>query len=201
MINRKFFIALNLFIGLSMALAGEIELMKPAPDFSLAGADGKTYRLSDYRGQYVVLEWVNYGCPFVKKHYNSGNMQRLQKKYTAKGVVWFSICSSSKGKQGHFEAARINELKKEKGAAYTAYLIDESGDVGRLYEAKTTPHMFIIDPKGILLYAGAIDDKKSTRLADVETATNYVQQILESALAGKEFEPKMTTPYGCSVKY
>ena len=184
-----------------MAGAKEIKLGAPAPDFTLKGADGKEYTLSDFKGKIVVLEWVNYGCPFVKKHYKTGNMQALQKKYTEQGVIWFSICSSAPGKQGHYPPQKIKELKKEKGAHYTAYLIDEQGIVGRQYGATTTPHMFIIDTKGNLVYAGAIDDQPSTKTATVKIAKNFVAETLDKMLSGKTVKPFMTTPYGCSVKY
>jgi len=191
-----------LLIALAGALlAADAKVGKPAPDFTLVDSHGKKHSLSDYKGKFVVLEWVNFGCPFVRKHYNSGNMQKLQKTYTKKGVVWLSICSSAKGKQGHFEPGKINAMLKEKGAAQTAYLIDEDGTMGKMYGAKTTPHMFIIDPKGILLYAGGIDDKPSTKLKDIDGAFNYVQAALDSALAGKPVKIKTARPYGCSVKY
>jgi peroxiredoxin len=177
------------------------EIGKPAPDFSLPGTDGKTYTLSSYKGKYVVLEWTNFDCPFVHKQYDSGNMQRLQETYTAKGVVWLRICSSAEGKQGHYAADAVAErIAKEKSKA-TAYLFDESGKAGRAYGAKTTPHMFVIDPQGTLIYAGAIDDKPSTKQEDVKTATNYVAAALDAAMAGKPVEVKTSTPYGCSVKY
>ncbi len=192
---------LLLFILAAGLMAGEAKLSEEAPDFTLKDAKGNTHSLSDFEGKWVVLEWVNYGCPFVAKHYDSGNMQKLQKEYTEKGVVWLSVCSSAPGKQGHFESDKIRELKKEKAARYTAYLIDEDGKVGKMYDAKTTPHMYIITPGGKLVYMGAIDDKPSTKLKDVETAENYVTEILDAALAGKEFENKITTAYGCSVKY
>ncbi len=195
-----FTIALMALVAINLQ-AAEIRLGEPAPDFSLKDANGKTHRLSDYRGKIVVLEWVNYGCPFVKKHYKSGNMQALQKKYTQQGVVWLSICSSAKNKQGYYEPAEIKKKKKELKAFYTAYLIDEDGTVGHLYGAKTTPHMFIIDKQGKLIYAGAIDDKPSTRQKDIKTAHNYVADVLDRLLAGKPVKPFMTTAYGCSVKY
>ncbi|WP_456407607.1 thioredoxin family protein [Caldithrix abyssi] len=181
--------------------AGEIKLGAPAPDFTLKDAEGKAHQLSDYRGKIVVLEWVNYGCPFVKKFYNSGTMQALQKKYTEKGVVWLSICSSAPGKQGHYAPEKIRELKKEKGAFYTAYLIDEEGTVGRLYGAKTTPHMFIIDPDGNLVYAGAIDDQPSSKQSSLKNARNYLSETLDKMLQNQPVKPFMTKPYGCSVKY
>ncbi len=194
-------IVTGVFLLFLLLQAGEIKLGAPAPDFSLTDANGKVHKLSDYRGKIVVLEWINYGCPFVKKHYKTGNMQALQQKYTQQGVIWLAICSSAPGKQGHYKPAEIVELKKEKKAHYTAYLIDESGKVGRLYGAKTTPHMFVIDAKGNLVYAGAIDDQPSTKTKTVKIAKNYVAQVLDKLLAGESFKPFMTTPYGCSVKY
>jgi peroxiredoxin len=177
------------------------ELDKKAPDFSLAGADGKTYKLSDYKGKYVVLEWVNFDCPFVKKHYGSGNMQALQKRYTEKGVVWLTICSSAAGKQGYYEPAQIKAMTAERKTVSTAYLCDVEGTVGRAYGAKTTPHMFVINPEGVLVYAGAIDDKPSTSQDDIKGATNYVQASLDGAMAGEAIAVKSTPSYGCSVKY
>lgn len=174
---------------------------KPAPDFSLTGIDGKTYKLSDYKGKYVVLEWNNPDCPFVKKHYNSGNMQALQKKYTDEGVVWLTICSSAKGKQGYYEPAALVDMTKEKKCASTAYLRDPAGTVGREYGAKTTPHMFVINPEGALIYAGAIDDKPSVDPKDIKSATNYVAACLNESMAGKPVATSSTTSYGCSVKY
>lgn len=176
-------------------------LDKPAPDFTLTGIDGSQYTLSDYRGKYVVLEWNNPDCPFVRKHYNSGNMQALQKAYRAKDVVWLTINSSAEGKQGYYEPSKLRKRTSEWKWAATAYLRDPSGKVGRMYDAKTTPDMYVIDPAGTLIYAGAIDDKPSTRLSDVDGATNYVRACLDAAMAGKPVATKSTTPYGCSVKY
>ena len=174
---------------------------QPAPAFTLADSHGARHSLSDLQGKLVVLEWVNFECPFVGKHYGSGNMQKLQKTYTGQGVVWLSINSSAEGKQGNFAAEKINALMKEKGAAPTAYLIDTEGAVGRAYGAKTTPHMYVIDPKGTLIYAGGIDDTPSTDQADVATAKNFVRAALDEALAGKPVTMATSTPYGCSVKY
>ena len=174
---------------------------QPAPDFTLVDSNGAKHSLSDLKGKIVVLEWVNFECPFVGKHYGSGNMQKLQKAYTGKGVVWLSINSSADGKQGYFPPDKINALMKEKGAAPTAYLIDADGAVGRAYGAKTTPHMYVIDAKGSLIYAGGIDDTPSTDQADVATAKNFVRAALDEALAGKPVTTASSTPYGCSVKY
>ena len=172
-----------------------------APTFQLMGSDGKTHDLSEYRGKYVVLEWLNHGCPFVKKHYNSGNMQRLQKEYTEKGVVWLSVITSGPGKQGYQTADEANVTVKEKGAAPTAVLFDGSGDVGRSYGARTTPHMYVINPEGVLIYNGAIDDRKSAEVADVEGAHNYVAAALNEAMSGQKVSVATTQPYGCGVKY
>lgn len=174
---------------------------KAAPDFKAVDTYGKTHALSQYRGKWVVLEWVNHGCPYVKKHYNGKAMQALQKKYTDKGLVWLSIVSSAPGKQGHHSNDDANELTKEKGAAPTALLVDEAGTVGRLYDARTTPHMFVIDPQGTLLYMGGIDDKPSTRAKDLEVARPHVDIALQEAMAGKPVSVPATQPYGCNVKY
>jgi peroxiredoxin len=184
--------------GLGIA---EVEVGKASPNFSLPDTKGKTHSLADLKGKYVVLEWYQPDCPFVRKHYNSGNMQALQKEYTAKGVVWLSIDSSAPGEEGNYPAAKLNEFAAKDGAARTALLLDPDGKVGRLYGAKTTPDMYIIDPNGNLVYRGAIDSKRSTDLDDVKTATNYVRAALEAALAGKPVSPTATQPYGCSVKY
>lgn len=184
--------------GLSFA---ETEVGKAAPNFSLPDTNGKTWGLSDLKGKYVVLEWYQPDCPFVRKHYRSGNMQGLQKEYTAKGVTWLTIDSSAPGQEGNYPAAKLNEIAAQDGSARTALLLDPAGEVGRMYGAKTTPDMYIIDPKGILVYKGAIDNKRSTDLADVKTATNYVQVALDAAMAGKTVSTTATQPYGCSVKY
>jgi peroxiredoxin len=172
-----------------------------APGFTLTDANDKTHSLSDFAGKYVVLEWVNYGCPFVKKHYNSGNMQKLQAYAAEKEVVWLTICSSAPEKQGYFEGEHLLEEIKAHESKAAAYLIDADGTVGQLYEAKTTPNMYIIDPKGVLIYAGAIDDKPTVDPADIPSSVNYVTATLEAAMAGKEVAVKATQPYGCSVKY
>lgn len=174
-----------------------------APDFTLPASEGGQITLSDYRGKYVVLEWLNHGCPFVKKHYDMDyqNMQALQREFTQEGVVWLSIISSAEGKQGFMTAEEANEAVREKKASPTAVLLDSSGKVGRLYGAKTTPHMFIIDPGGMLIYQGAIDDQSSFRTATLKKANNYVRLALNEAMAGKPVSRPVTTPYGCSVKY
>ena len=181
--------------------AGAPDVGKPAPGFTLPDSDGKQHALADYRGSYVVLEWTNHECPFVRKHYNSGNMQKLQKEATAEGVVWLSVISSAPGTQGHVSPAEANELTRERDAAPSAVLMDPEGTVGKAYGARTTPHMYIIDPQGTLIYMGGIDDKPSTRLSDVETATNYVRVALAEVKDGKPVSDAVTRPYGCSVKY
>ncbi len=173
---------------------------KPAPAFSLRDTDGKTVRLDSFKGKVVVLEWTNYGCPFVKKHYGSGNMQALQKKYMDQGVVWLSICSSAKGKQGNMSESEAKAAVAETGAG-SRYLLDPKGSVGKSYGAKTTPHMFVIDASGKVVYAGAIDDKPSTDPADVPKAKNYVADAVDAVLGGQPIEVAATPSYGCSVKY
>ena len=172
-----------------------------APSFTLTDTKGKQHNLADYKGRHVVLEWVNLGCPYVKKHYESGNMQATQKKAVEKGVVWLSICSSAKWKQGHLSAADWNEEMAERRMASTAVLIDESGEAGRAYGAKTTPHMYIVDPDGVLIYQGAIDDKPTTKKESLQGARNHVLAALDEALNGKPVTIARTQPYGCSVKY
>jgi hypothetical protein len=186
---------------LSSEAASPASVGEAAPDFSLKDASGQTHTLSALKGKYVVLEWVNFGCPFVRKHYESGNMPSLQKAYTAKNVVWLSVCSSAPGKQGFFEgkelAAEISHMK----ASPSAYLLDPDGTVGRLYAAKSTPTMFVIDPHGTIIYGGAIDNMPSTNVDDVPRARNYVKEALDLALAGKSVEVTSSRAYGCSVKY
>lgn len=174
---------------------------KPAPAFTLTDATGAEHSLTEYSGKYVVLEWINFQCPFVRKHYDSGNMQQLQETYTGKGLVWLTICSSAEGKQGYYEGDALTDMIEQNKSKATAYLVDADGAVGRLYEAKTTPDMYVISPDGVLLYAGAIDDKPSTRQSSLEGATNYVVDALDAAMAGEEVKTKSTKSYGCSVKY
>jgi peroxiredoxin len=194
----------------ALALAGllwggrawAVKIGDPAPDFKLTDTDGKARTLKDFKGKYVVLEWTNKDCPFVKKHYNSQNMQNLQNEYTGKGVVWLSIISSKKGKQGFVSAKEANaKMKEQWKAAPTAILLDPKGKVGRLYDAKTTPDMFVINPAGLLIYSGAIDDHATTDPADLAAAKNYVRAALDADMAGKPVQDPLTKPYGCSVKY
>jgi peroxiredoxin len=172
-----------------------------APSFTLTDTDGDAHSLSDYEGKYVVLEWLNFGCPFVGKHYGSGNMQQLQETYRDKGVVWLSIVSSAEGKQGYYPPNEMQAQKKKHNGNMNAILMDTSGEVGKMYGATVTPHMYIINPEGELIYKGGIDDKPTTDEADIEGATNYVRLALDQALNGEEVEIKRAQPYGCSVKY
>ena len=174
---------------------------QPAPDFTLVDSQGQKHTLSSLKGNTVVLEWINYDCPFVQKHYRSGNMPKLQKEYIGKGVVWLAVNSSSVGKQGHFAPAEIQARSQKEGFAASAYLIDTDGTVGRAYGAKTTPHIYVIDAKGTLVYAGGIDDKPSTDVADIATAKNFARAALDETLAGKAVTTTSSQPYGCSVKY
>ena len=164
----------------------EAEIGVAAPLFSLPGTDNETYSLEAFQGKFVVLEWLNFGCPYVKRHYNSGNMPELQNEYTDKNVVWLSIVSSAPGKQGYYEAAEMNAQNENFAGQQTAILLDPSGDVGRMYGAKTTPHMYIIDPEGKLIYKGGIDDQPRARESETKNANNYVRAALEQAMNGEE---------------
>ena len=192
-------------LGLSMITASLAfaapSVGQPAPDFSTTGSNGKTYRLSDYKGKFVVLEWYNKDCPFIHKHYDGGNMQGLQDTYGKKGVVWFEVASNAPGKEGYMTAAEAQANRQKVGTKADATLLDPDQAVAKLYEAKTTPHMFIIDPKGVLIYQGAIDDHNSTDAEDIPKSKNYVAAALDEALAGKPVAVSSTHPYGCSVKY
>ena len=173
----------------------------PAPEFTLPDTYGNERALADYRGEWVVLEWLNYGCPYVRKHYDSQNMQDLQARYGEKGVKWLAIVSSAPGKQGYYEPDAMNAMNEKKGQRALAVLLDPDGTVGRMYNAQTTPQMVIIDPEGTLLYNGAIDDRPSSRPASLEGAHNYLAAGLDEAMAGQPVSVPTTKPYGCSVKY
>lgn len=190
--------ALALAVALPVSAA---KVNEAAPDFSVADSNGKTHKLSDFKGKWVVLEWHNQGCPYVKKHYNSGNMQKLQKEWTAKGVVWLTVISSAQGQQGYVTPAQANAYVAEQKAAPTAVLLDAAGTMGMAYGAKTTPQMYVISPDGKLLYNGAIDDKPTSDVSDVPTASNFLNAALNEAMAGKAVSMPTTKPYGCSVKY
>lgn len=182
-------------------LRADLKTGEPAPDFTLTDIHGAAQALSSFKGKTVVLEWTNYQCPFVVKHYGSGNMQNLQKSYTGQGVIWLSINSSAEGKQGHFTPEKWKAELAGNKAAPTAVLLDPDGKVGKTYGAQTTPHMYIIDPQGNLIYEGAIDDKASTEAGDIASSKNYVQAALDESLAGKPVSVSSTKAYGCSVKY
>ncbi|MGZ3650973.1 MAG: thioredoxin family protein [Bdellovibrionota bacterium] len=178
-----------------------LESGSAAPDFIAAASDGKNVKLSDYKGKTVVLEWLNYGCPFVRKHYNGKNMQALQADYTKKGVVWLSVISSAEGKEGYSTPKQAEADRKAHDSHATAILLDAKGEVGKLYGAQSTPHMFVIDKAGKLAYQGAIDDKPSTELATLKGAHNYVRDALDAVLAGRAPATAQTKSYGCGVKY
>lgn len=173
----------------------------PAPGFTATGSDGKTYNLADYRGKFVVLEWHNNGCPYTRKHYESGNMQRLQKEWTSKGVAWFTVISSAPGTQGYMTAEQENAYMSKMHATPTAALLDPNGDLGHMYDAKTTPHMIVINPQGQIIYDGAIDDHPTPEQSDIASSKNFVELALQEATSGKPVETATTRPYGCSVKY
>jgi peroxiredoxin len=185
---------------LASAHAATAAVGQKAPDFSATDTSGKTRKLSDHAGKLVVLEWTNPGCPFVRKHY-SGNMQGLQKEFAARGVVWLAINSTETASSDYLAPAQLAGWMREQQAAPTATLMDVSGQIGQLYGAKTTPHMYIVGTQGQLLYAGAIDSMASARADDIKTATNYVRQGLNEALAGKALSVASSRAYGCSIKY
>lgn len=172
-----------------------------APNFTATDSHGQTHSLNEYRGKYVVLEWHNHDCPYTRKHYVSGNMEALQREWTAKGVVWFTVISSAPGQQGYMTDAEENEYLEKMHADPTAVLIDPQGKLGRLFGAKTTPEMYVIDPEGKLIYEGAIDNRPTTDVSDINGADNYLSDALTEAMAGKPVEHPYTRSYGCSVKY
>jgi len=172
-----------------------------APDFSLTDSKGKTQTVSQYKGKYVVLEWFNPDCPFVKKHYGSGNMQKIQGEFTGKGVVWLTIDSSAPGLEGNLTAEQAEKKMTEWKTKQTALVLDPDGKAGRTYGAKNTPHMFVINPEGKIVYEGAIDSKPSSNASDIAGSTNYVKIALDESMAGKTVSNANTKPYGCSVKY
>ena len=195
-------------VGVLMAVlaawGGVVRALPPgevAPEFKGVDSNGVTHSLSEYRGKYVVLEWANRGCPYEQKHYQSGNMESLQKEWTAKGVVWLSILSDPPGEQGYVTPAEENDYLKTMHAAPTAALLDPKGAIGHLYNAKTTPHMFVIDPAGKIVYQGALDDKPTPDPASLKGADNYVSDALTAAMVGKPVAVAVTKPYGCAVHY
>ena len=193
-----------LLVGSMMAAGAALAaatLGQPAPGFTAVDTSGKTVRLADFKGRHVVLEWVNPECPFVRKHYGSANMQRTQREAAAQGVVWLAVNSTAPGHVDFKAPAAMAQWMQAQGAAATATLMDGDGQVGRAYGARTTPHLYVVDPQGVLIYAGAIDNRPSSNPADVAGATNHVRAALGEALAGKPVSQPATRPYGCSVKY
>ncbi|MBC7650069.1 MAG: redoxin domain-containing protein [Vitreoscilla sp.] len=201
-INRRVFsssVVLSALVA-GTAQAASAVVGRAAPDFTGTDALGKTHKLSDFKGKHVVLEWTNPNCPFVVKHYG-GNMQALQAEFTRKGVVWLSVNSSNKQSRDYLAPAKLTTWQLEKKASASAMLMDDSGDIGLLYNAKTTPHMYIVNPQGVLIYAGAIDSVASANSEDIKSATNYVRQGLNEPLGGKAISVAATRPYGCFLKY
>ena len=191
----------TLLFAMATTAGAALKIGEPAPGFTGIDTSGKSHALSDFRGKPVVLEWTNHDCPYVRKHYSSGNMQRQQQAATGQGVVWLSIISSAPGKQGHVTPAQADALTAERNAAPSAVILDEKGEIGRLYEAKTTPHMYIIDADGKLAYMGGIDSIASANPADIGKATQYVPAALAQVMSGEPVASSVTRPYGCSVKY
>lgn len=190
--------------GVARALPAEAAAAKvgePAPAFTSTNTSGATASLADYKGKLVILEWTNHDCPYVRKHYDTGNMQTLQREATGAGVVWLTIISSAPGEQGYVKPAQADELTASRKAAPTAVLLDPKGEVGKMYGATNTPHMYVVDKAGLLVYAGAIDDKPTTRRGDVSGANNYVRAALQSVSAGQPVKTPVTRAYGCTVKY
>jgi peroxiredoxin len=193
-------------LALSLGLAAQPaaarpQIGQPAPGFAVADTAGRTWTLADAAGKRLILEWTNHDCPYVKKHYGSGNLQALQQEATAQGWLWLSVISSAPGKQGHVTPAEADRLTRERQAAPTAVLLDTDGAMGRAYGAQTTPHLFAIDTDGRLIYMGGIDDRATTDQADIATATNYIRAALTDLAAGRPVSTPLTRPYGCSVKY
>lgn len=191
----------GLISSFSIAAHAAVNVGEPAPDFTGTDTKGVAHTLSDYRGKTVVLEWTNHDCPYVRKHYGSGNMQAQQKAATADGIVWLSIISSAPGNQGHVRPAEADALSASRNASPTSIILDERGDIGRLYDAKTTPHMYIIDKQGTLVYKGGIDSMPTMNPDDIQNAKQYVSVALDELNAGKPITDAVTRPYGCSVKY
>jgi len=179
---------------------GKVTVGAAAPAFATMDSNGKSLSLADLKGKYVVLEWCNFGCPYVQKHYNSGNMQALQKKYTDKGIVWLTIFSSAPGYQGYYKPDKLNELAKEKDM-HSRLIPDPDGTIGRMYDARNTPTMFVINPQGDVVYMGGIDDQPTPDPESLKGAHNYVAMALDQALAGQPVQVTHSRPYGCSIKY
>ena len=198
---KLFFAAVIAFVAGALYASDVPPVGSAAPDFSLTDAKGKTHSLSEYKGKYVVLEWFNPECPFVKKHYGGGNMQKLQEQYTGKGVAWLTIDSNAPGTEGNLSPEQAEKVASAWKTKQTALLLDPEGKAGRAYGAKNTPNMVIINPEGKIVYEGAIDSKASPNPADIPSSTNYVKVALDESLSGKPISNPTTKPYGCSVKY
>jgi peroxiredoxin len=199
--TKSILIIASSLIATSLMAVDSPSVGSAAPNFSLPDAKGKTHSLADYKGKYVVLEWFNPECPFVKKHYGSDNMQKLQQEFTGKGVVWLTIDSSAPGNEGNLTPEQAEKVMNSWKAHPTALLLDPDGKAGKSYGAKNTPHMFVIGPEGKVVYEGAIDSKATPNPADIPTSTNYVKVALDESLAGKAVTKANTKPYGCSIKY
>jgi peroxiredoxin len=197
---KSLFVSSALTLAASTAMAAAA-IGQPAPAFSAVDTTGKTVSLADFKGKTVVLEWLNPGCPYVRKHYGASNMQATQKSAADKGVVWLAINSTAPDATDYLKPAALADWMKSQKAAATATLMDENGKVGRAYGARVTPHMYVIDAKGTLVYAGAIDNKPTARASDIPGATNHVNAALAEVLAGKPVSVAATQPYGCTVKY
>ena len=193
--------ALLAVVAIAGPAAAEPKTGAPAPDFTGVDSNGNAVKLSEFKGQKVILEWTNHQCPYVQKHYETANMQTLQKDMADQGVVWLTVISSAPGKQGHLSGKEANTLTADRGAAPAAVVLDEDGSIGRLYGARTTPHMYVVDEAGMLAYMGAIDDNSSSRHSTVKTAHNYVTAAVADLNAGKPVAKASSRPYGCSVKY
>ena len=187
-------------IAVAFGATSKVAVGASAPAFETVDSTGKSVRLEDYKGKYVVLEWSNFGCPYVQKHYNSGNMQSLQKKYTAKGVVWLTIFSSGEGQQGYYQPAELTKLGAQKKMS-SKLIPDPDGTLGKLYGAKNTPTMFVVNPEGNVIYMGGIDNKPTPDPEDIASAKNYVAAALDEALVGKPVTTPVSRPYGCGVHY
>lgn len=199
--NKKWIKTALFLVLIGGVASAEPVIGKPAPLFTGHGSDGKAYSLVDFQGKFVVLQWYNPRCPFIRKHYDFGDMQKLQEKYAAKGVIWLEIDSNAPGKEGYMVASEAQVMRERQKTKSLATLLDPDNKIALLYEAKTTPHMFVIDPKGILIYKGAIDDHNSADPKDIPKSKNYVAAALDQAMAGEQVSIPSTAPYGCGVKY
>jgi peroxiredoxin len=199
--TKLFFIAVVTLIANAIYAADVPPVGTAAPEFSLPDSNGKTHSLSQYKGKFIVLEWFNPECPFVKKHYGSGNMQKLQEEYTGKGIVWLTIDSNAPGSEGNITGDQAQKIMASWKTHQTALLLDPESNVARLYGAKNTPDMIVINPEGKIVYEGAIDSKATPNPNDIPSSTNYVKAALDESLAGKPVSNPATKPYGCSVKY